>query len=122
MRLSGLHHVVPQVGEHAAERRGDARKARHQRALQTDLADQRADVQRAAAAERHRDEAGRIVAALDRDEPDRAGHARVGDPHDRRGRGRGVEAERRADMLRDGSAWPLRRRAISARRRAGARR
>ena len=79
---------------HAAERRGDAGKARHQRALQADLADQRADMQRAAAAERHRDEVRRIVAALDRDQPDRAGHARVGDPHDGRGRAVGVEAER----------------------------
>ena len=35
--IERLHHVVPQVGQHAAERRGDARKARHQRALQPDL-------------------------------------------------------------------------------------
>ena len=41
---------------HAAERRGDAGKARHQRALQPDLPDQRAGMQRAAAAERHGDE------------------------------------------------------------------
>ena len=59
--------------------------------FEADLADQRADVQRAAAAERHRDEARRIVPALDGDETDRARHARVGDPHDR---GRRVVASR----------------------------
>ena len=73
------------------------------RGLQPDLADQRADVQRAAAAERHGDETSRIVAAFDRDEPDRAGHAGVGDLHDRCRRRRGVETERRADMRRDGA-------------------
>ena len=63
--------------------------------LQADLADQRADMQRAAAAERHRDEFRRIVPALDRHQADRAGHAGVRDPHDG---GRGIvhrEAERR---------------------------
>ena len=58
-------------------------------------ADQRADMQRAAAAERHRDELRRIVPALDRDQADGARHARLGDAHDG---GRGVvgrEAERR---------------------------
>ena len=96
--VEGLHHVMPQIGQHAAERRRDAGKARHQRALQSDLPDQRADMQRAAAAERHRDEVRRIVAALDRDQPDRAGHARLRDAHDGRRRGVGVELERRADV------------------------
>ena len=42
-----------------------------------------------------------IVAALDRHQPNGAGHARVGDAHDSR-RGRGdVETERSADMGRD---------------------
>ena len=70
--------------------------------LEPDLADQRADMQRAAAAERHGDEARRIVAALDRNQADRAGHARFGDAHDRRRGVVGGEAERLADM---GSRW-----------------
>src|SRR5205085_6746502 len=37
--------------------------------------------QRAAPAERHRDEFLRVVPAFDRDEPDRARHARVRDAH-----------------------------------------
>jgi len=51
-------------------------------------------MQRAAAAERHRDEFRRIVPALDRHQADRARHAGVGDAHDR---GRGIvhcQAER----------------------------
>ena len=100
--IERLHHVVPQVGEHAAERRGDAGKARHQRAFEADLPDQGADVQRAAAAERHGDEARRIMAALDRDEPDRAGHARVGDPHDG---GRGRHRRRGRAACRHASRW-----------------
>ena len=71
------------------------------RALQADLADQRADMQRAAAAERHRDELLRIVPALDRHEPDRARHARVRDAHDRGGGIVGRKVERLADMLGD---------------------
>ena len=58
-------------------------------------------MQRAAAAERHRDEFRRIVPALDRHQADRAGHAGVRDAHDR---GRGIvhrKAERRSDMLHD---------------------
>ncbi len=37
MTLSGLHLVVAQIGHHTAQRRGDAGKARHQRAFQADL-------------------------------------------------------------------------------------
>ena len=106
---------------HAAERRGDAGKARHQRAFQADLADQRADMQRAAAAERHRDELLRIVAALDRHQPDRAGHAGVGDAHDGLRGIVDVEAERRADMLGDGALRGLDIERRRARRRAAAR-
>ena len=56
MRLSVCTRSCRRSAMHAAERRGDAGKARHQRALQPDLADQRAGMQRAAAAERHGDE------------------------------------------------------------------
>ena len=98
-----LHRVVAQVRQHAAERRGDAGEARHQRGLEPELADERAGMQRAAAAERHGDKARRIVAALDRNQPDRARHARLGDPHDRR---RGIvhaKLQRLADMHGDGA-------------------
>ncbi len=78
-QVERLHHVMAEISQHAAERRGDARETRHQHGPQADLADQRAGMQCAAAAEWHGDEARRIVAAFDRDEPDRAGHASFGD-------------------------------------------
>ena len=59
-------------------------------------------MQRAPAAEWHCDEARWIMPALDRDEPDRARHARVRHPHDRGRGGGGVETERLADMRRNG--------------------
>ena len=102
-----LHHVVPQVGKHAAERRGDAGESRHQRSLQSDLANQCAGMQRAAAAEWHGYEARSIVVALDGDQANRPGHAGVGDLHDRSRRRDGVEAERRADVRRNGKLGRL---------------
>ena len=71
------------------------------RAFQADLLDQGADMQRAAAAERHRREFRRVVTTLDRDEADRARHARVGDLDDRLGGCLHVEPERLADMSAD---------------------
>ena len=59
---------MPRVREHAAERRCDAGKTRHQRTFQADLTDESTDVQRAPAAEWHCDEARWIMPALDRDE------------------------------------------------------
>ena len=82
MQIDRLHLIVAQVGDDAAERRGDAGKARHHRAFQADLLDHGGDMQRAAAAERHGGELGRVVAALDRDQADGAGHAGIGDAHD----------------------------------------
>ena len=58
-QVERLHLIVPHVGDDAAERRGHAGKARHQRALEPDLPDHRAHMQRAAAAERHADESSR---------------------------------------------------------------
>ena len=95
-QIDRLHLVVAQVGDDAAERRGDAGKARHHRAFQADLLDHGGDVQRAAAAERHGRELGRVMAALDRDQADGAGHARIGDAHDRLGRLHQVELQRLA--------------------------
>ena len=51
-------------------------------------------MQRAAAAKWHQHEIAGIMPALDRDQPDCAGHAGVGDAHDRIGRRHHVEAER----------------------------
>ena len=59
VQVDGLHLVVADIGDDAAERRGHARIARHERSLQPDLLDQRAGMQRAAAAERHGGEAAR---------------------------------------------------------------
>ena len=97
-----LHLIVPDVGDDATERRGHARERRHDRAAQTDIADQRAGMQRAAAAERHRGEFRRIVAALDRDQPDRAGHARISDADDGLGGRHDIQAQRLADVRQNG--------------------
>ena len=113
--IDGLHLIVAEIGDDAAERRGDAGEARDHRALQSNLLDQRARMQRAASAERHGGEFRRIVSALDRDQPDGAGHARLGDAHDRFRRLQRVEAERRPHMRGDGVACRRRRRAASRR-------
>ncbi len=105
--VEGLDLIVTQIGDYAAECGGEARIARGDRRLEADLLDQRARVQRAAAAERHQGKGLRIVAALDRDEPQRASHSRVGDPHDRRGRRVCVEPQRIADMREDGAPCGL---------------
>ena len=96
------------VGDHAAERAGHAGEARDQRAGEPDLADQRPDMERAAAAERHRREDFRVVAALDGHQPDRAGHVGIGDLDDRLGGRLDIEAEGRGDMLADGGGGGVR--------------
>ena len=55
-------------------------------------------MQRAATAERHGDEFRRVMSAFDRDQPDRAGHARLGDANDRCGRVHHIKPERLADV------------------------
>ena len=101
--IDGLHEVMSHVGDDATERRGHAGIGRDQRRLQPDLLHQRAGVQSPASAERHQREIARIVAALDRDQADRAGHAAVGNTHDRLGGSDRVEAQRLADMT---ARWP----------------
>ena len=96
-----LDEIVAHVGDDAAERARDPGEARDQRPRQPDLLDERAGVERAAAAERHGREILRIVAALDRDQADGAGHARIGDADDRLGSIDVGQAERRADRARD---------------------
>ena len=99
-----LHLIVPQVRDHAAEGGGDAGEARHQHRPEANIADQGAGVQCTAAAERHSGKFRGVVAAFDRHQPDRAGHARIGDPNDGRGRGVvGGKPERLADMRQDGA-------------------
>ena len=100
-KVDGLYLIVPQIGDDTAECGSDARKTRHDRAFQADFFDQCAGVQRAAAAERHRGELCRIVAALDRDQTDSAGHARIGDADDRFGGLLHAKPERLADMRQD---------------------
>ena len=97
--IEGLHLIVPHIGDDATKRRRHAGKARHQRHLQTDLLDDRANVQRPAAAKRHADKFRGIVTALDRHQPDRTGHAGIGNAHDGLRGLQHVDAERMADMV-----------------------
>ena len=103
-QVDGLHLVVTQVRDHAAERRSHAGKARHDSAVQADFLNQRRGMQRAAAAERHRDEFLWVVAALDRDKANGTRHARVCDAYDS---GRGIvgrKPQRLTDMFFDRAA------------------
>ena len=72
---------------------------RDQHLRDVELARQRAGVQRAGAAEGEEREVARVVAARQAHHADRARHPVVADAHDRCGRCRCIEAERRADVL-----------------------
>jgi hypothetical protein len=85
--------IVPQIGDDAAERIGDARPRRHQHFGEAELAGQRGGVQRAGAAEGEQREVARIVAARDRHHADGAGHLHVAEPQHRARRRVAVEAD-----------------------------
>ena len=95
------HEVVPDVGDETAERRGDPGARGHQHLGNRQLAGQRHRVERPGAAEGEEDEVARVASALERHEPDGAGHPVVGHAHDRRSRGHGIERQVRADFLVD---------------------
>ena len=97
-RVHGRDEVVAQVGDDAAERIGEARPRRDQHLRDRQLPRQRRGVQRPGAAEGEEREVARVVAARQAHHADRAGHAVVGDAHDRRRRRGRVEPERRADL------------------------
>ena len=100
-QVDGLHQVVAQVGDHAAERRGDAGKARDQRASS---GRSRGSARRHAARRRRRTASRRTSPDRARARSRRAGSHR---PCGRRRRARSRprhrprEAERRSDMLHD---------------------
>ena len=102
-RQVGAEEVVSHVEEEAAERRGDPRVGRDDNGRDVELAGQVGGVNRARAAEGDEAEIARVVAAADRDQADGIGHVRVGDLDDGVGGAHGVVAERRGDLLRDGS-------------------
>ena len=64
-------------------------------------------MERAAASEGHCGKLRRIVATFNRDQPDCAGHARVGDTHNGLGRGHDIQAQRLANAFRDGLSGGL---------------
>ena len=80
--VHGLHHVVLEIGNGAAERGSDSRQSRHQGAIQSNLTHEGAGVQRAAAAKRHEDEVIGIMPALDGDKAYGSRHFRFGHAHD----------------------------------------
>jgi hypothetical protein len=100
-QVHGLHLVMPDIGDDAAERRGHAGIARDERGLEADVLDQRADMQRTTAAEGHGGELGRIMPALDGHEANGACHLGIGDTDDRLGRHHHIEAEGLCHMLID---------------------
>jgi hypothetical protein len=76
---TGARELGLQVGDEEPQRRQNAGRGRHQNGLDAEQTRQCPAVQRAGAAEWHQHEIARVVAALDRDDPDRAGHVVVGD-------------------------------------------
>ena len=116
--MQRAHVVVTHVGQHTAERRGDAGKARHEHPGDAELAGDGRRVQRPRPAEREQHELPRVVPLLDRDHPRRVGHLVVGDREDRRRRVLGVQSQRLADGLDDAVAYPfeVRRRQIAGKR------
>ena len=89
-RRSERTRVAPLVARDEPERREHARRRGHEHRADPELLGERARVQRPGAAERDEREVARIVAALDRDDAQRAQHLRVDDLDD----GRGVERRR----------------------------
>ena len=100
-QVHGLHLVVANIRNDAAERGRHARISRHQCGLQADILDQGAHMEGPAAAEGHGREPAGIMTALDRDEPDGTGHLAVRDPHDGLRRLHGIEAQRLRHVLCD---------------------
>ena len=102
--VDGVDEIVPHVGDHAAQRVGDARQGRHQHARQAEFARQRRGMQRTGAAEGEQGEVARIVAARHRDHADRARHLHVAEPQHRARGGKPVEAGRPPDLLLENRA------------------
>ena len=95
----GLHRVVAQRRDQAAERREGAGVRGHDDARDAALPRERARVHGAGAAVGDQREPAQVVAALHRDQAQRAQHARVGDLHDAVGGLERREAEPPADGL-----------------------
>ena len=101
--IDRLYLVMAQIGDDAAQCRGDAGEARHQGRRQPHFMHQRTGMQCASAAERHDGEAGRIMPAFDRHQPDRPCHPRIGDPNNRFGRRHHIDRQRFCDMAGNGA-------------------
>jgi hypothetical protein len=106
-RIDRLDLIVANVRNDAAERGRDAGIERNESSLQAHFADQCADMQCAAAAERHRREPRRIVTPLHRYKPNRTRHLGVRHAHDGFGCGFGAKTQRFADMRLDCAASSL---------------
>ncbi len=74
-----LHLIVADIRDHASQSRGHARKARHERGFEAHFLQQRTRMQGPAPAKRHERETPGIMPALDGNQPDRPGHARIRD-------------------------------------------
>ena len=83
-RVQGLYKIMAHIGEHAAERRGDARIARHDDMRHAELARDRGRMHRTSAAKREQREFTRVVSLVDRDQPGCAGHLVIDHADDRR--------------------------------------
>ena len=96
--------IVPDISNYTAKRGGYARIAGHQRCLQANITDQRTNMQRTTAAKRHCGKPRRIMAALDRDEPDCPGHPGICNANDCFRCCLCTKTEWLADMFSNGSA------------------
>ena len=103
--------VVLQIGREQAERAEQARIARHQDGAAAERAAEFDAVQRTGAAERHQREILRVIAALDRNNLERAGHVGIDDADHTFGRILDADTERAGDVALDGRRAPSARRA-----------
>ena len=94
----GPGELVLDVRDQQAEGRQHARGARDQHGPDADLLGEAASVDRAGPAERDQREVPRVLAALDRDDPERLRHVRVDDAVDAEGGPGHVEPERAGDL------------------------
>ena len=99
--VDGADEIMANVGDETAERRRDARARRDEHLRNRQLTRERNGVKRPGAAEGEQDEVARVAPALQRHQPDGAGHLVVGHAHDGGGGRDRIERQMRADLLVD---------------------
>ncbi len=103
----GFDEIVPEVRDQLAERTENARRRWHHNARHLQLARHRAAVHRPRAAEGNKREIARIIAALDRDDPNATHDIGMRHAQDARRRLMHVEAQGRRNYILNDLESPL---------------